>query len=446
MSSKPCRSKAFAFALIAVVVMGVSAVAATVPASAVVAKPAPVLTISNASPRVGEVVTLSNTGTCPFGNCNDNLKWFPVPMAGSHFGTQIATVRGPATAVPYSWSSPGNKQIILTSNDGQSRLCCSGTASIVITVLPSLTPPPPPPPPPTPLPATTPDAPTMNAAAPGDGYAFVSFSAPSSDGRSPITGYTVTASPGGATATGTSTVLTVTGLTNGTTYTFTVHATNAVGNSGESAASNPVTPASVPGAPTIGSATAGGASATVSFTAPSSNGGNAITGYTVTASPGGATASAAASPITVKSLSGGVAYTFTVHATNAAGNSAESAPSNAVTPTAFPTASIFNANATETNGLSTLLFTVSLSAPATEAVTVRYATANSTATAPADYIATSGTLTFAVGEQTKAIPVTIVGDTVHELAERFFVNLISASGATIVDSKANGNITDDDPA
>src|SRR5262249_17951275 len=74
--------------------------------------------------------------------------------------------------------------------------------------------------------------------------------------------------------------------------------------------------------------------ATVSFTAPASNGGSPITSYTVTASPGGAAASGSASPITVPGLNNGIAYTFTVTATNAVGTGPSSSPSNSVTPNA----------------------------------------------------------------------------------------------------------------
>ena len=91
-------------------------------------------------------------------------------------------------------------------------------------------------------------------------------------------------------------------------------------------------PKTVPGAPTIGTATGGNAQATVAFTAPSDDGGSAITGYTATSNPGSITGTNTVSPITVTGLTNGTAYTFTVTATNAIGTSAPSAASNSVTP------------------------------------------------------------------------------------------------------------------
>ena len=89
-----------------------------------------------------------------------------------------------------------------------------------------------------------------------------------------------------------------------------------------------------PGAPTIGTATAGDASASVTFTAPTNNGGSAITSYTVTSSPGSLTGTGASSPVTVSGLTNGTAYTFTVTATNGTGTGPASAASNSVTPAA----------------------------------------------------------------------------------------------------------------
>ena len=89
----------------------------------------------------------------------------------------------------------------------------------------------------------------------------------------------------------------------------------------------------LPGAPTIGTATAGASSASVDFTAPTNTGTpSTITQYRVTSSPGAITATGASSPVTISGLTNGTSYTFTVAATNAAGTGPESASSNAVTP------------------------------------------------------------------------------------------------------------------
>ncbi len=92
------------------------------------------------------------------------------------------------------------------------------------------------------MPKAVPGAPVTVTAAAGNRKATVSFTAPADNGGRPITGYVVTSSPGNITAAGTGTTITVTGLTNGTAYTFTVKAVNEVGNGPESATSNAVTP------------------------------------------------------------------------------------------------------------------------------------------------------------------------------------------------------------
>jgi hypothetical protein len=346
----------------------------------------------------------------------------------------------------------------------------------------------------TPSPPTVASAPTGVTATPGAGTATISFNAPGSSGGSSISSYTVTSSPGGLTATGTRSPLTVTGLTGGTGYTFTVTATNKFGAGAASAPSAAVTPsaaaggtqllsdpgfeagnsgwtpftvgtltrvvspvrggafglqvaspnagpglvgltntavvtsstagqnyvascyvrpsaaglastvrileytpnytsyvqlgqtvvtslpvggwtlvqvsgiaarsgeriipqiystnqtasngvlvyddcsvtgaakqATVPTAPTSVTATPGNGKAVVTFTAPVPNG-VAVTGYTVTSTPGNIVTTGATSPITVSGLSNGTAYTFTVVASSAAGAGALSAPSASVRP------------------------------------------------------------------------------------------------------------------
>jgi len=184
-----------------------------------------------------------------------------------------------------------------------------------------------------------PGAPAIGTAVAGNAQALVPFTAPASNGGSAITLYTATSTPDGKTGTvsgpGDGTI-TVSELTNGTPYTFTVSATNAGGMGAASAAYIPVTPATVPDAPTIGTATVGNAQATVTYSAPGSNGGSPITSYTAYSWVGGTAgpyfSQAGGGPITVTGLTNGTAYTFTVKATNAIGTGAASAASNSVTP------------------------------------------------------------------------------------------------------------------
>ena len=113
------------------------------------------------------------------------------------------------------------------------------------------------------------------------------------------------------------------------------------GGTTSSVASGTVT---VPGAPTIGTATAGDGSAAIAFSAPASNGGATITAYTASCTGGGSTKSAtgSGSPVTVTSLTNGTAYSCSVTATNSAGTGPSSA-TVAVTPAAATTASAYPA-------------------------------------------------------------------------------------------------------
>jgi probable HAF family extracellular repeat protein len=90
-------------------------------------------------------------------------------------------------------------------------------------------------------------------------------------------------------------------------------------------------------------------------------------------------------------------------------------------------------------------FTVTLSAPGTEAITVAYTTGNGTAVAAGDYQAASGTLTFAPGQTEKTITVLINGDRLGEPNETFVVNLSNPTNATIADGQGVGTVIDDEP-
>ncbi|RSN05658.1 hypothetical protein DMB42_27310 [Nonomuraea sp. WAC 01424] len=182
---------------------------------------------------------------------------------------------------------------------------------------------------------TRPSPPLGVSATPGDRTAKVTWRAPASDGGSAITGYVVTAAPGGATATvaGDQLQATVTGLTNGTAYTFTVTAANANGVSDASAPGDPVTPgvAGRPGRPFVTGVYGRDGAVRVTW-APPETGAAGVTGYVVTASPGGATVNTTATEATVTGLTNGTDYSFTVTAVGAAGAGDPSPPSDAVRP------------------------------------------------------------------------------------------------------------------
>lgn len=103
-----------------------------------------------------------------------------------------------------------------------------------------------------------------------------------------------------------------------------------------------------PAAPTIGTAYPLNAQASVNFT-PNGTGGGAVSHYTATSNPGGITAQGTSSPILVPGLTNGVAYTFTVTATNALGTSPPSAASNSVTPLSSLGGGTLNVTATPLN-------------------------------------------------------------------------------------------------
>jgi hypothetical protein len=128
-----------------------------------------------------------------------------------------------------------------------------------------------------------------------------------------------------------------------------------------------------------------------------------------------------------------------------AGQAATKAVTYAVPVLPKPSASISGASAPEGNGSTTLSFPVTLSASTPLPVSISYATANGTATAPADFTSATGTVTFAPGETSKTISVTVVGDTAYEPDETFTIALSNPVNATIGTGSATGTIQNDDP-
>jgi hypothetical protein len=366
---------------------------------------------NTAAPVVSGTTSFGSTLSCTTGTWTGNPASFSYAYQWRRSGSNISGANSSSyTLVSADVGTTLNCVVAATNSGGTSESASNTTAAIT---------------------ATIPGTPTIGTAtSTGQTTATVAFTAPASNGGSTIISYTATSSPGGRTGTlsqaGSGTI-TITGLTSGTAYTFTVYATNAIGNSSSSAASNSITTTvaaptyssglsisgnawvgqtlsaiggswtnsptgytyqwirgvsdisgatgsqyvvtatdlgntlavrvtasnaggsnsatssntatviTVPGAPTIGTASSTQTTgAAVTFTAPGSNGGSAITSYTAIASPGGASQSAVASPITVSGLSPGTAYTFTVYATNAAGNSTSSSASNSVTTYRLP--------------------------------------------------------------------------------------------------------------
>jgi hypothetical protein len=177
---------------------------------------------------------------------------------------------------------------------------------------------------------STPTAPTISSVTPGSQQVSVAFTAPTSNGGGTITGYKYSTDNGATWSTSAvrNSPFVVTGLTNGASYTLKLLAVNSAGDGAVSNAAS-ATPAGAPSAPAITSVTPSDQQVAVAFTAPTSDGGSAITGYKYSTDNGAtwSTSAVRSSPFTIAGLTNGSTYTIKLLAENTVGDGAESSGS-----------------------------------------------------------------------------------------------------------------------
>ena len=189
------------------------------------------------------------------------------------------------------------------------------------------------------VPVGVPDAPFAVSATGFDKEASISWSAPRSDGGSSIENYLIISSPDNLTVrvSGNATTTSITGLTNGTSYSFTVEAINDIGSSKKSISTTPIEILGPPSEPTAVTAEAGDSTATLTWKAPSDSGGRRVSGYRIMITPGRERIETSNEEYTFNGLVNGQTYRFDISAINEIGvGSSSSYPG--VRPIGAPTA------------------------------------------------------------------------------------------------------------
>ena len=295
----------------------------------------PTGTLTRPAKPTNVVATPGNTSASvafsdPTDNGGSTITGYTVSVTDETDGTPVASQSGSSSPIGVTGLTNGHSYSFTVAATNAAGTGDASNASSPVTPVRTL---------------TRPAKPTNVVATPQDAWASVAFSAPTDDGGSVITGYTVSVTDETdgtpvASQSGSSSPIGVTGLTNGHSYSFTVAATNTIGTGDASDPSSPVTPVrtlSAPAKPTNVVATPGNTSASVAFSTPVDDGGSVITGYTVSivnrSRAGSITpVSGPSSPIVVTGLTNGDSYLFTVVATNVVGTSDDSRPSDVVTP------------------------------------------------------------------------------------------------------------------
>ena len=273
---------------------------------------------------------------------------------------------------------------------------------------------------------TVPGAPTgLTATASGTTQINLSWSAPGSTGGSAVTGYKIEVSPNGtsgwtnqvANTSNTATTYAHTGLGGGTTRHYRVSAINTNGAGVPSNVDSATTGTTVPGAPTGLTATASGTTQiNLSWSAPASTGGSAITGYKIEVSPNGtsswtnlvANTGNANTTYAHTGLAGGTTRHYRVSAINANGTGTASNVANATTGQTTVT---FGASSyTAAEGGATATVAVQLSAAASATVTIPLTTAHRGGATAADYSGVPSNVTFTAGQTRRTFTVTATDD------------------------------------
>ena len=274
--------------------------------------------------------------------------------------------------------------------------------------------------------ATAPGAPTgLTATASGTTAINLSWTAPASTGGSAITGYRIEGSSNGgsswsdlvANTSNTTTTYAHTGLTAGTTRHYRVSAINANGTGVPSNVANATTGATAPGAPTGLTATASGTTAiNLSWSAPGSTGGSAITGYRIEVSSNGgsswtnlvANTSNTTTTYAHTGLTAGATRHYRVSAINANGAGTASNVANATTGQTTVT---FGASSyTAAEGGATATVAVQLSAAASATVTIPLTKTHRGGATAADYSGVPSNVTFTAGQTRRTFTVTATDD------------------------------------